>query len=1091
MQIIDNRNTFLVDDLKKVIKAGDKLSIAASCFSIYAYAALKEELENIDELKFIFKEPTFTEKQTIADKINKERREFFIPEQIRESSIYGTEFEIKLRNQLTQKAIAKECSEWIKRKARFKSNNTGKVMPSVINVKGDKSTLYAGVDGFTSSGIGAEPDNNLFSCIMKVEGEETRSLFSDFNSIWNSEVDVVDVTSKILAHIESAYKENSPDFIYYYALFNIFSDYLSDLDEDSIANERTGFKESKIWNTLYNFQKDGVKGIINKLEKYRGCILADSVGLGKTFTALAVMQYYSLKNKSILVLCPKRLGDNWNQYKGNTVSNIFYADKVHYDVLYHTDLGRKGGYSNGINLNTINWGNYDLVVIDESHNFRNANPTKSRMTRYDFLMEKIMKDGIRTRVLMLSATPVNNRYNDLRNQIALAYEGDYAAFNNQLDTKKGVQEIFRQAQSTFNAWSKLPNSERKNSDLIDRLDIDFRVLLDSVTIARSRKNITKFYDVKDIGNFPKRKTPLSYRCDLTDIAGVINYEDMYSMMDQLKLSVYAPFDMVLPSRKGYYAEALDVKAGDKGGVLGISTKEAGLKKLMISLMLKRLESSIYAFKSTALKMIDKNKSMLEKVNKYLLTKEDDSITKTIYNYETYDDPDEDGGIAFDRIDNGTDMQFSLKDMDCITWKRDLENDLDILKEMYRGMMDITPEHDSKLIKLKELISSKISHPINNGNKKLLIFTASADTAVYLYDCISSWAKNSFGINTAMVQGGNSSNKCTLSGLGQNTDEILTLFSPVSKNRDLLFSNRKDQNIDILIATDCISEGQNLQDCDICINYDIHWNPVRIVQRFGRIDRIGSKNAYIQLVNFWPNVALDKYINLNSKVESRMAIVDNTTGASDNLLTDEQVDYEYRALQIQKLQKGELQDLEDVDGSITLTDIGLSDFKMDIVDGRKRYGDPYNIPKGLHAVIPVDSESGLEEGVIYVLKNINSQVEHKSQNQLGKYYLVYVHDDNIVELDHSKFKEVLDLIRSGCKGRDEPIIDSCRAFNKQTKDGYKMNAYSIHLEKAISSIIDTEKENDLKSLFIGGGTTALDNAIEGMNDFELVCFVVIK
>ncbi len=1107
MEIIDNQSRLLLDELKEDIKNGGKLSISSSCFSMYAFSALKDELLKIDELKFIFTASTFTEDK-VSDKIRKEKREFFIPKHSRENSIYGTEFEIKLRNQLSQKAIAKECADWIRNKVTFKSNDTGAAMPNFIGVEGTKeNTVYLPVNGFTAADLGIEHGNNLFQIITKTTGaDSTAEIFRQFDEVWNDGNKIKNVTENILQYIECAYTENSPDFIYFYTIYNIFTQFLDELSDEYMPNERTGFKNSIIWDKLYNFQRDGVVAILNKLEKYNGCILADSVGLGKTFTTLGVMQYYSSKNKSILVLAPKRLAENWNQYKGNTINNPFYEDKIRYDVLYHTDLGRRRGYSNGIDLATINWGNYDLVVIDESHNFRNNNPSKGKETRYEFLMNKVMKAGLKTKVLMVSATPVNNRYNDLKNQLALAYCGDYKAFNENLDTTRSVQEIFRNAQRVFNEWSKQAPEKRKNNDLLDKLDIDFRTLLDSVTIARSRKNITKFYDTKDIGNFPKRKKAISYRCDLTDLEDVIEYKGIYSQLKDLILGVYTPFNYVLQSRKAKYEELLNKKSNDRGLVSMISNRESGVKRLMTVNLLKRLESSCEAFRKTLKKMLSTNYDILKKIDRYEQFGEDASITKTHYEYES-DDLDEDGGFALFPIDEGTTMQFNMSDIDCRTWRRDIEGDISILQYLQSELSQVTPEHDTKLNTLKELISDKINNPFNDDNRKLLIFSASADTASYLYENISKWAKAEFGIETAKVEGGDSLNKCTLANCSKRTDDLLSMFSPISKNRKayikamLTFANGESpekyggadvqKTIDIMIGTDCISEGQNLQDCDVCVNYDIHWNPVRIVQRFGRIDRIGSKNEYIQLVNFWPNVSLDEYINLNNKVESRMAMVDNTTGAEDNLLTEDQVEYAYRSMQIKKLQDGELQDLEDVDGSITLTDLGLSDFRMDVVSGIKKYGEPIRVPKGMHAVISENLDRGIKRGVIYILRNTSEDVKTRSKNQLKDCYLVYIQEDSTVILDHLRVKDILDIMRSGCRSIEEPIEDKCKEFNKETKDGYKMQKYSSLLEDAILSIVDAKERDDINSLFSTGGTTALVDDIQGFEDFELISFIVVR
>jgi len=1073
MEIIDNQTKLLGDDLKHEIKSGNKLRIAAASFSIYAFHELKNELENIEELRFIFSSPAFVD-NGITEKLSKEKREFFLPNEVSENSIYGTEFEVRLRNKLSQKAIARECADWIRNKATFKANKIGGAMPAYMATN---NTLYHGMNGFTVPDLGYEHDNALARSVIKIsDANTTAGMIAQFDEIWSDDKKLANITDKIIEHISSAYNANAPEYIYFIALYNIFTEFLNDLTADYLPQEATGFKNSIVWDKLYKFQYDGAIGIINKLEKYNGCILADSVGLGKTFTALAVMQYYSLKNRAILVLCPKRLADNWNAYKSNTKTNIFYKDRIRFDVFFHTDLGRKG-FSNGISLESINWGNYDLAVIDESHNFRNINPEREKESRYDFLMNHIMREGIKTKVLMLSATPVNNRYNDLRNQLVLAYEGDYQAFDNALGMENSVLEIFRKAEGVFRAWSKLPSDKRKNADLIDKLDLDFRTLLDSVTIARSRKNITKYYDINDLGNFPKRRKPSSYKCDLTDRTDVIEYKEIYERIHSLTLSVYAPFSKILPSKINKYIKEVNLGHSKISSADLEAGRELGIKRLISVNLLKRLESSCEAFRQTVKNLIETNSEVISKIDHFEKTGE----SKIENNYASWDDDDED--------DSEKPIEIDLKDVDCVSWRREIEFDIGVLNGLLFEMSKVTVEHDSKLKQLKEIIADKIKKPFNAGNKKLLIFSAFAVTTSYLYEHLAPWIKAEFGLDTAKVEGGEGDNKCTINNAKKQTNIILTMFSPISKERDVNYPDLPD--IDVLIATDCISEGQNLQDCDICINYDIHWNPVRIVQRFGRIDRIGSRNSEIQLVNFWANVSLDEYIKLNSRVESRMAIVDQATGAADNLLIEEQVEYEHRALQIKKLQDGELQDLEDVDGNITITDLGLNDFRMDIVSYIETYGEPKRVPKGMHTVVPEDKERGIERGVIFVLRNISEDIERVAQNKLRSFYLVYISEKGEIKVNHSDVKTVLDIMRSACKNQTEPIAEAYRSFNRETADGYKMDKYNKLLEKTVHSIINVKEEKDIDSLFTAGGTTALTGDIKGLDDFELICFVVVR
>lgn len=1080
MEVFNNVDKLLGNDLKVTIKKNSKVSIAASVFSIYAYEALKKELEQIEELRFIFTSPTF-----VTDNVKKEKREFYIPKLNREKSLYGTEFEIKLRNELTQKAIAKECAEWIRKKVTFKSNKTKGALQAFINIENKDSKLtYMPIYGFTTVDLGYEKGNALSNLVNKFSDYPMCKYYFDlFEQIWNDEEKLEDVTNEVIEHISTVYKENSPEFIYFVILYNIFNEFLDDISEDLLPNEATGFKQTEIWKRLYNFQKDAVIGAINKLEKYNGCILADSVGLGKTFSALGVIKYYELRNKSVLVLCPKKLGENWLTYRQNVSNNILYKDRFRYDVLYHTDLSRETGYSNGIPLDRINWGNYDLLVIDESHNFRNNDARKDRETRYQKLMRKVIKSGVKTKVLMLSATPVNNRFNDLRNQLALAYEGDPKIINSKLNTERGIDDIFRRAQLAFNKWSKLPIHERTTDKLLEMLDFDFFELLDSVTIARSRKHIQKYYDTSEIGEFPKRLKPISLYCDLTDRKDVIGYNDIFRELSRLNMALYAPFKYILPSKMRFYEERYDTVV--KGGIASLKQldREKSLQVLMRINLLKRLESSVDAFRITLSKMLQKINETIQQIDGY-----DKFDGKTVFEHTEIDNVNLDEDYWLDEnYSIGKNVRINLSDMDRIQWREDLSHDREILNFLLYEMNKITPEYDKKLITLKNVIKNKINNPINHGNKKIIIFTAFADTANYLYEHISKYVKEEFNLETAKVVGSDQ-NKTTIK-IKNDLHTILTCFSPKSKEKHLTMPNVIGE-LDILIATDCISEGQNLQDCDYLVNYDIHWNPVRIIQRFGRIDRIGSSNKVIQLVNFWPNMTLDDYIKLKERVENRMVIMDMTATGEDNVLSNESSDLEYRKEQLKKLQE-EVIDLDDMNTGVSITDLGLNDFRMDLVNYVKENGDLDGVPYGMHAVVKADEEKGILPKVIYVLRNVNNDVNINNQNRLHPFYLVYIRDDGEVVTNHLEVKKTLDILRTLCKGKDKPLKEVCKIFNKETKDGRKMDKYSMLLEEAIKSIIDVKEESDIDSLFSAGGTTALMNTIKGIEDFELISFVVIR
>lgn len=1086
MELIDNINRLLGDDLKKTLKPQARLKIAASCFSMYAFEALKSELEKIDELSFIFTSPTFVANE-VTDKVQKERREFHIPKSDRERSLYGSEFEIQLRNKLTQRAIAKECADWMRRKATFKSNRSKAPMQQFACVQAkETATAYMPLHGFTAVDLGYQQGNAVSNLVNKMdEAAFTSTYISLFDQIWVDPEKLEDVTAQICDHIASVYQENSPEHVYFLMLYNIFNEFLEDINEDVLPNDRTGYQDTLIWNKLFNYQKDAATGIINKLETYSGCILADSVGLGKTFTALAVVKYYELRNKSVLVLCPKKLADNWLNYNRNLKTNIFARDRFNYDVLCHTDLSRTSGESFGTPLNRINWGNYDLVVIDESHNFRNNDAFKDKETRYQKLMNQVIKQGVKTKVLMLSATPVNNRFNDLRNQLALAYEGDSENLTKKLRTGKTVEKIFSNAQASFNAWAKLPPEARTARAILETLEFDFFELLDSVTIARSRKHIQTFYDTKDIGPFPERLKPLSFHSPLTQRTDVMSFNEIFEQLSLLKLAVYAPISYILPSRLKKYEEMYDTQVAGRGKLKQVD-REKSLQALMTTNLLKRLESSIQSFRLTLTSLRNNNANTLAKIsafNKTGLIVNVDDLTDQLENLDVDDD---DLPILGDS-EIGSKVKISLGDMDLPSWEHELQVDMEIIDGLLASMNKVTPADDAKLQHVKSLILGKLANPINAGNKKILLFTAFADTADYLYANLAPELLEIQHLHSAKVTG-SAAPKSTLKKT-YDFQELLTLFSPRSKEKAIVLPGEPAE-IDLLIGTDCISEGQNLQDCDYLINYDIHWNPVRIIQRFGRIDRIGSTNASIQLVNYWPDISLDEYINLKERVESRMMIADVTATGDDNVLSAQANDVSYRKEQLRRLQE-EVIELEDLKTGVSITDLGLNDFRMDLLNYVKANGDLNNVPSGMHAVVPAKPEQGLQPGVIFTLRNLNPNVTVNQHNRLHPYYLVYINRVGEVISDHTEVKRLLDLVRSCCKGQSVPIADVCRLFNEETADGRKMQAYSDLLGKTIRSMIEVKEEKDLDSLFSGGKTTALVNTIAGLDDFELITFLVIQ
>ncbi|HEX8227466.1 MAG TPA: helicase-related protein [Candidatus Saccharimonadales bacterium] len=1078
-KFFDNVTDKVIDDLKLTVRPGSKVDIAAASFSIYAYQLLKDELEKVEELNFLFTGEVFT-----SERATKESREFYIPRLSAERSLYGTDFEVKLRNELNQMAIAKECADWIRRKVTFRSNISGGQMSPFMAVRSDQSeAAYVPFNSFTTAELGADRGSSAYSVTTKISAPASKQFIDTFESVWNADDMVADVTGSVLENITAAYKENAPELIYFTAIYNIFSEFLQDLNADYIPDEATGFKNSQIWSKLYDFQKAAVIGCISKLEKYNGCILADSVGLGKTFSALGVIKYYESRNKNVLVLVPKRLKDNWNTYNGNYKNNPIAGDRLRYDVLFHTDMNREAGDSNGLNLRDLNWGNYDLVVIDESHNFRNGESSTHRKevddyeNRYQKLMNRVIRDGVKTKVLMLSATPVNNRFSDLRNQLLLASEGDPTRLDESLNTQHPVERIFRDASAAFKAWNELPPDDRTTPVLLEMLHFDFFELLDSVTIARSRKHIERYYSLSTVGTFPARLKPISETPELTDIEGV-SFKDIFERIDSLNMDVYTPMKYVFPAKLGKYVD-LDSPKGRSW-----ANRETGRNVLMVTNMLKRLESSIYSFRKTSERMYDLIDGITDSIGRFEQGRAADT---TVGHYDLLDlDADD----AEDEWTVGKDLKIELADIDIASWRDKLEQDKSILNELLETIAPVSDEHDLKLQRLVEIIRQKINQPINGTNKKVLVFTAFADTADYLYGELAGKIKTEFGLDSAVVTGTRNPAMTipTTRTLKAEFNTILTLFSPKSKNRDALYDENPGE-IDVLIGTDCISEGQNLQDCDYLINYDIHWNPVRIVQRFGRIDRIGSPNDTIQLTNFWPNISLDEYINLKARVEGRMRMVNLSATGNDNVIDEaDNADLTYRKSQLEKIQN-EVVDLEDMSGGVSIMDLGLNEFHLDLQELLKKYGEADKMPYGIHAV--ARATEGAPSGVIFVLKNVNHGVNIDRQNRLHPFYLVYIQDDGRVSINHLQSKDLLSKLRLFAKGYDAPEADLVATFNAETDNGRRMEKYSTLLGYAIESIISTKTTKDVDSLFSEGGTTALETEVTGLDQFELINFLVVK
>ena len=1077
VDLVDNKGTnTLVDVLKKEIKKGSKIAVASASFSLNIFQELKKALEKGESFRFLYTEPTF-----YTEEVDQNHQFKLIEKNNEVVQLDGNHSEIPLRNQMQSKQLSRELTEWIKQYAEFKTVLGDVAYPKqmMIQNKADDNIFIQSEIEFTADGLGITPSNRHASyTVMKESVGVTENMLAEFDCLWQDETKSKAITAKILQQLEAFQKENTPEWLYFVTLYHIFSENLEGLSEENIIKEGTNFKDTVVWNKLYPFQRDGVLGMIDKMEKYNGCILADSVGLGKTFSALAVIKYYELRNDRVLVLCPKKLRDNWAVYTQNDKRNVLSEDRFNYDILNHTDLSRESGMSGEIRLDTVNWANYDLVVIDESHNFRNNNARKGRLTRYQKLMQDIIKKGVKTKVLLLSATPVNNKMTDIKNQIAFITEDkDDALHAEGIDS---IEQTLRSAQAAFNRWTSLPAKERTTEQFLNMVEQDYFQLLDLLTIARSRKHIEKYYDVKDIGSFPTRLKPISIKADIDIEQKFLHMNEVNERLESLNFSIYQPMKYVLPHKRKEYEEKYDTAV--KGGQTTFkqTDREFAVAALMKVNLFKRLESSIHSFRLTLEKLVARMEGTLQT----LQLQNGQSLSDQFDDIEIDDEQLEAITVGSDKV------QIQLNDIDALKWAGDLKADLATLHELLGKAEQITSNRDAKLEHLIRLVEDKISNPINPGNKKVIIFSAFADTVKYLYEQLSERFLHK-QLHSALVVG-SGANKCTLKGVRvKDLNDILINFSPRSKERNKVDSKRTDE-IDILFATDCISEGQNLQDCDYLINYDIHWNPVRVIQRFGRIDRIGSTNTEIQLVNFWPNMDLDEYINLEERVKGRMKILNTSASGEEDILdtsSKEMNDLEYRRNQLKALQNDVL-NLEDVSGAISITDLTYTDFKSDLTAALKSYKKELAAaPKGLYAVVSNKDLPEAKPGVIFCLKQ-HKDVAMES-NSLAPYILLYVTDDGEAFIHYTHAKKILDAYRKLALGKQEIDYNAVAIFNEETNDTTNMETYQELLKQSINIIKDKQEEVGIESLFSFGANTLQAELDLGDDDIELISFLVVK
>jgi superfamily II DNA or RNA helicase len=1094
--IRDNRSRGTVADfLRDKIKADSKLSFVSAYFTIYAYDRLKATLDGIDSLRFLFGEPRFV---SAIDPDRTDKKAF----EIEDNSI-------ALANRTTQRAVAKACAEWIRDKAEIRSiRKPGFLHGKLYHVDppGQAVDALVGSSNFTVAGIGeAGAANNVELNLVVNDRRDLEELHAWFDELWNNAELVEDVKQQVLDYLEQLYADNAPEFVYFKTLYHLFEDYLREQEKGDLLDERIGILDTHIWKALFEFQKDGVKGAINKILRHNGCILADSVGLGKTFEALAVIKYFELRNERVLVLCPKKLEENWTLYRNNDLRNPLPGDRFQYDVLAHTDLSRSNGKAGQFELATFNWGNYNLVVIDESHNFRNDTRGKDgRKSRYERLMEDVIRAGVKTKVLLLSATPVNNDLGDLRNQLYIATEGRDDAFADSLGVPS-LRNTMQGAQQTFLAWAKKKGA-RNTNELLETLSAAFFKLLDELTIARSRHHIRAYYPeaYAKLGGFPAREKPAAVYPDI-DLEQdkrqrFMSYDQLSAQIDKYKLVVFNPRRYVLPEHEAKY---------DEGKVANFSQaqRESYLIGMMKVNFLKRLESSVHAFAITMQRTIEKIEQLQERIVRF----KEFAAENPDVDFEALTIEDQDDDELAEALEVGQKLVYKMAHLDVDKWLADLAVDKSELQVLLRSAQRVDANRDAKLADLKARLTEKITHPTQDktgqANRKALVFTAFADTAKYIYSELHAWA-TAQGIHIALVTG--SASDCQTTFGDHDFNSILTHFSPRSKNRAAITSLPQNGQIDLLIATDCISEGQNLQDCDLVVNYDIHWNPVRIIQRFGRIDRIGSVNSSVGLVNYWPTADLDHYVKLKSRVEARMALVDVTATNTDNMLAENiqelvQEDLRYRDKQLLRL-KDEVLDLEDFNESVTLSEFTLDDFRIELARfieaSRERLR---NAPLGLHAVVPPTGGEVVQPGVIFCLRRKATSPLRPSPirggvgggvssdiNPLDPYYLVYVRDDGEVRFGFSQPKQILTMYGELCKGKTTIYEALCRQFDQRTHDGADMAHYDALLAKTVQSIAGTFTKRAAQTLTNSRSAVlpVLSEQATEQTDYELITWLVI-
>ncbi|WP_353228922.1 helicase-related protein [Novosphingobium sp.] len=1066
--------------LKDKVRAGSDLSVVSAYFTSFAYTRLAETLDEIGKLRFLFGEPRFLE-SVEAENLNP-------------PAFSLDEDGLTLSDGLRKSGSATQCAQWIREKAEIRSiKRAGLMHGKLYHIHdGKRDHALVGSSNFTIKGLGLTDEPNIELNLIVDSDRDRDDLLAWFNELWADETLTEDVKDEVLERLERLYRHNAPEFVYFKTLYHLFSQYLADqtIEEERLNDAR--FTETAIWQMLFEFQRDGVGAVRAKLDRYGGCILADSVGLGKTFVALAVIKWFELRNQRVLVLCPKKLRDNWTEFlvQNNSETNPLLADRFAYTVLSHTDLTRTSGKVGDMNLGSINWGNYDLVVIDESHNFRTASRGKSnggdldyRPSRYEKLIQDVIGSGIKTKVLMLSATPVNNDLSDLKSQLDLVLASKPDAFLDLGITNFGG--MIGDARRKFKEWAK--NGGKDRDALIGRLPPALFSLLDGVTIARSRRHVERHYAsaMETIGHFPARERPVSVFAQIDTDGEFPAFAHVHDEISALRMALYNPLSFVHAEHKHRY---------DPGGNFDQGNRERFLIGIIKTGLLKRLESSVNSFGTSMARLCDRIDRRLADIEAFK-----SGQSKTLTDLEIPDDVEGDEELE-EAFEVGGALKYNLAHMDLDGWAEALRSDRSLLEQLRNAAFGVTPDRDAKLAELKKILLDKFRSPtINRAGepiRKVIVFTAFSDTAQYLYNELVPFA-DAQHVKAGLVTGGGET-KATL-GKARYQD-ILTNFAPRAKKRAAMKGLPQDAEIDLLIATDCISEGQNLQDADLLVNFDIHWNPVRLIQRFGRIDRIGSLHNAIKMINFWPTPDLNHYINLKGRVEARMALVDLSATGEDNILADvkdaAEADLKWRDKQLLRL-KDEVFDLEDEPEGVTLAEFSLEDFRADLLHfSRHNEGALEDAPIGISAIAPTDGEGAtFDPGVIFCLKRKGDKLPEgqKPIGGLDPFFLVYVRANGSIRHGFAAPKTILDAMRALCLGRTEPLVHLCDAFDRETDKGQDMSGYDALARAAVEAIKSNYAGRALSALAANKGGKLADAKAQPRSegDFELITWLIIK